>query len=342
MSKVTIKISGKVFEFFTSFQIVLNIGSPNTFSFTAPFEQDNQKFRDAFRPLSFLPVEILIDNARVFTGTMLGVMPEDSPNSKTVSVNGYSLSGVLNDCPISIDEYPIEFNDQNLEQIAKIVAAPFNVSVAFADAPGQPFEQVAANISEKVFAFLTSLAQERGLVIGNNADGGLIFQKANVDDAVSAVLKSGEPGVGPIILTTTAQNLFSSVTAHGATIVGLPPDSYTAVNPRITLKRPFVFKTDGADTGDVKPDAEAKLGRMYGDALSAAVNVSRWQDPANNLWRPNSIISLIAPEAMIYNKTRFLVKSVELNQNAESETANLTLVLPESYSSKVPERLPWE
>lgn len=342
MSEVTLKINSKVFEFWTSFQMTMNIGSPDTFSYGAPFEPSNQSFRDAFRPLSFLPVEVEIDGALELTGTTLGVNPEDTPESNIVSVDGYSLSGVLNDCQISAADYPVEYSEQNLQQIAKIIGGPFGITVEFADQPGQPFEQVAAQVNQKAFAFLASLAQERGLLIGNNADGGMLFQKAAIDAAVSAVFRGGEPGVGTIILSTEAQKIFSSVTAHGATIVGLPPDSYTAINPRISANRPFVFKTDGSDSGDVKPDAEAKLGRMYGAALSVSVDVVGWQDPGGKLWRPNTIVNLTAPEAMIYNETRFLVKSVSLRQTAESETANLTLVLPESYSSKVPERLPWE
>lgn len=342
MSKVTLKINGRVFEFWTSFQITKNIGSPDTFSYGAPFEPDNQNFRDAFKPLSFLPVEATIDGALELTGTALGVNPESTPEGNIVTVDGYSLSGVLNDCQISAADYPVEYNEQNLQQIAKIIGDPFNVSVKFIDDPGQPFEQVAAGVNQKAFSFLASLAQERGFLIGNNSDGGMLFQKAAINAPTSAVLRGGEAGIGTIILSTEAQKIFSSITAHGVTIIGLPPDSYTAINPRVSANRPFVFKTDGSDSGDVKPDAEAKLGRMYGAALSVSVDVIGWQSPDGELWRPNTIINLIAPEAMIYNETRFLVKTVSLRQTSEAETATLTLVLPESYSSKVPARLPWE
>ena len=342
MSKVTLKINGKVFEFWTSFQMTKNIGSPDTFAYGAPFEPDNQSFRDAFKPLSFLPVVVEIDGVLELTGTTLGVSPENSSESSIVSVDGYSKSGVLNDCQVSAANYPIEYSGQNLQQIAKIIGDPFGVSVGFVGSPGQPFEQVAAKVNQKAFAFLSSLAQERGLLIGNSADGGILFQKAAENAPASAVLRGGEPGVGTIILSTEAQKIFSSVTAHGATIIGLPPDSYTAINPKVSTTRPFVFKTEGSDSGDVKPDAEAKLGRMYGAAISVSVDVVGWQTPGGELWRPNTIVNLTAPEAMIYNETRFLVKSVSFRQTAEAETANLTLVLPESYSSKVPERLPWE
>jgi len=342
MSEITLKINNRQFDFWSSFSLTRSIGSSDTFSFEAPMVPENKAFRDTFKPLTFQSIEAFIDGVKSLTGVAVGINPVSDPSGSRVVINGYAKTGILSDCQISSDEYPIEYIDLNFEQIARKVIEPFGVGVVIKDGVGQPFELVGANISQKAMSFLASLAKERGLVLGTNGSGQLVVQKANVDDKPIAVLTDGEAGVSNVAMTSDAQKIYSSVTAMGSTLPGLPADKYTAKNNRVTAFRPFVFNTEGASGGDTKTDAEARIGRMYGDALSWSVDVAAWSGPDGKIWQPNTIISLLAPDAMIYSQSRFLIKTVSLRQSANEETATLSLVLPESYSSKVPERLPWE
>lgn len=342
MSKVDLNIGGKLFEFWSSVELTRSIGSVDTFSFDAPFDENNLEFRKIFRPLSFQPVKIYIDGSIQSTGTAIGINPVGGPESSRVSVNGYSLPGVLGDCPMPADEYPIEYFDLNLRQIAEKVCAPFGVGFNIVDDIGQPFEQVGLEPSEKVMDFLASLAKERGIVLSSDVSGNLLMQKTATGSTPVASITDGEAGVSSISMSSDAQKVFSSVTSLGATVVGLPADKYTAENSRVSANRPMVVKTDGANQGDVKTDSESRLGRMYGDALGWTVELSSWKDPSGNLWKPNTKISILAPKSMIYEKYNFLIKTVSFRQTDREETATLSVVLPESFSSAIPKRLPWE
>jgi hypothetical protein len=45
---------------------------------------------------------------------------------------------------------------------------------------------------------------------------------------------------------------------------------------------------------------------------------------------------------MVYGPFNFVVRSVTLTRDRNSKTAELDLVIPGSFSGKIPEVLPWE
>jgi len=105
---------------------------------------------------------------------------------------------------------------------------------------------------------------------------------------------------------------------------------------------PLSFLVDDTDAGDLPDAVRAKMGRMFGNAVSYVVEVPTWRDPQRGLWWPNTLVTLEAPEAMVYRPTTLLVRNVVLHQSAESQTASLGLVLPESFGDQVPASMPWE
>jgi prophage tail gpP-like protein len=67
-----------------------------------------------------------------------------------------------------------------------------------------------------------------------------------------------------------------------------------------------------------------------------------WRDPSGALWRVNTTVTLLAPEAMVYRETELLIRAVAFKQTAEIETATLTLVLPGTFGGQLPTSLPWD
>ena len=87
----------------------------------------------------------------------------------------------------------------------------------------------------------------------------------------------------------------------------------------------------------------AALGRMVGGVVTYTVDeLPAWRDPRGELWQPNTTLSLIAPEAMIYRETELVVRSVRLHQTPDGETTSLGLVLPGTFGGALPEALPWD
>lgn len=345
-NEVAIIINGQRFRFWEGVRITRAIDMIDTVEFTAPFDPDAPGFRETFRPFSYPRVEILVGGVLLFTGTGVGVDPELSADKRTIGLSAYALPGVLNDCtppPPPSDAESLQFDGQTLRQIATSICGSFGLTTIFTSGAGAAFEEVACDPGTKALAFLTDLAQKRGLIISNTERGELLFQKS---------ISSGEPvarlhdGVGPVFSVKpsfSAQEYYSHITGISPVAVGTEGSQFTVKNPRLTgVVRPLTFKADDSEDVDTKVTVDAKAGRMFGNMVSYSVSVHAWRDPAGNLWKPNTFITLVAPGAMVYNEYKFLIRNVEMTRDAGSEVAILNLTLPGAFDGKIPETLPWD
>lgn len=341
--EVAILIDGQRFRFWDRVRVTRSIDTMDTVEFGAPFDADAPGFRETFRPFSFKPVVITVGGTPLFTGTMVAVSPAVENSQKIVSVSGYSLPGVLNDCTSPASTYPLEFNDQGLRDISAALASPFGIAVEFQADQGAIFERVASEPGKKVLAFLTELAKQRNLVISSTTRGKLLFSQSIETGTPVARLQQGSAPVMAVTPFFSPQEYYSHITGIEPVIVGLAGSQFTVKNPRLQgVTRPITFNAPDTLDADVKAAVEAKAGRMFGNMASYSVRVATWRDPQGNLWDPNTIVKLQAPEAMIYNEYAFVIRSVEFEREGRKETATLNLVIPGSFSGKVPESLPWE
>lgn len=340
---VAVLIDGKRFRFWDRVRITRAIDTMDTVEFGAPFDADAPGFRETFRPFSFKTVVITVGGEPLFTGTMVAVSPAVENGQKIVSVSGYSLPGVLNDCTSPASTYPLEFDNQGLREISGALSSPFGIGVEFEGDQGAVFERVASEPGKKVLAFLTELAKQRNLVISSTPRGELLFSQSKETGQPVARLQQGSAPVMAVTPFFSPQEYYSHITGIEPVIVGLAGSQFTVKNPRLLgVTRPLTFNAPDTLDADVKGAVEAKAGRMFGNMASYSVRVATWRDPSGNLWTPNTIVNLLAPDAMIYTEYAFVVRSVEFEREGRAETATLNLVIPGSFSGKVPESLPWE
>ena len=342
-NEVALSINGGRFRFWESVRIKRSLDTFDSIQFSAPFEVDNKAFRDTFRPFSYQDIVVTTGGEPLFTGTMLTPLPVMEANKRTVSVTGYSLPGVLNDCSSPSSDFPLEFNGQKIGDIARTICAPFGLSVEITAEEGPVFERVASEPSKKAYVFLATLARQRNSVIASTPTGKLLIQQSVTPGRPVARLAQGSAPVIAVTPEFRPQEYYSHVTGVQPAVVGVGGGKYTVKNPRLEgTIRPFNFSADDTLTADIKEATEAKAGRMFANAVSYSVPVSTWRDSTGSLWAPNTTITLNAPGAMIYSDYEFIVRSVELLQDGNAESAILTLVLPGAFDGKVPEVLPWD
>ena len=177
-NEVAVLIDGVRFRFWDKLRISRSIDNMASFELGAPFNHNTPGFRDAFRPFTYKQVVITIGCDSLFTGSIVIINPVVGNTQRVVSAAGYSLPGVLNDCPPPASMYPVEFNDQYLKEIATTMCAPFGIGVVFEAGQGAIFERVASDVDTKVLTFLTGLAKERKLIATDDADGNLVFKQS--------------------------------------------------------------------------------------------------------------------------------------------------------------------
>jgi prophage tail gpP-like protein len=343
IDEVAIEINGRRFRFWGEVRITRATDNLDTVEFSAPFEPDRADFREAFRPFSYVPLTVTVGGVPLFTGTMVGVDPAVTPDSNTVSVSGYATPGVLADCTAPASAYPIEFNDVALPDIAAALAAPFGVKVVFEADAGAPFERVALAPGTSVLSFLNELTKQRNLVMSSTTDGALRFWQSAAPSIPVANLAVGE---SPLISASpffNPQDYYSHITGLEQVAVGYYGSQFTVQNARLAgVLRPTSFKTTDTAAGDVKTTVDAKIGRMFGNAVSYSLAVAGWRDPQGDLWAPNTLVTLLAPRVMVYAPYTFEIRSVQFSATGNERTATLDVVLPGAFSGRIPGAMPWD
>lgn len=343
-NETAVLIEGTRFRFWEAITITRSIDSMDTVEFSAPWDETNQKLRDIFRPVSFKSLVVTVGGVPLFTGTMMGVNPMLDTAEKVLSVNSYSLPGVLNDCnaPAStLDK--LEFNNQGLREIAIALVSPFGISVRFIVDQGAIFEQVSATTGQKVLAFLTQLAKQRNLIVSNTPLGQLLFQQSTTIGSPVAILRQGSAPLLTVTPIFNPQEYYSHITGIEPVFIFGGGSQFTVKNDRLKgVIRPFNFDIPDTQDADIKAAVEAKIGRMFGNVVFYSITLSTWRDSKGNLWEPNTTIKINAPTAMIYADYEFIIRSVRFEQDSDSQTATLNLVMPGTFSGEIPETLPWD
>lgn len=345
---VVILIDGKRFRFWDKIRITDSLDTIDTIEFSAPFDVNLPDFKNIFRPFSFQSVVVTVGGDPVFTGIMLTPQPVIENKSKIITVSCYSLPGVLNDCtpPASMfnkDQGSLEFNGQGLQDIIPALASPFGINVDFQADQGAIFERVAIDPDKKILTFIIELLKQRNLILTNDNNGVLVIWKSVEIGSPVAILKQG---VSPLLSVTpffTPQQYFSHITGIEPVVVGLSGSQFTVKNTQLPgVIRPFTYQVPDTIDSTIKAAVEATAGRMYGNMVSYSARVATHRDPNDKRWASNTTVILQAPDSMVYNDYEFVIRSVEFEKDDKTETAILNLVLPGSFSGKIPNNLPWD
>ncbi|MCP4568028.1 MAG: hypothetical protein GY841_10660 [FCB group bacterium] len=344
-NSVTVLIDGVRFRYWTRIRMTFALDSMDTVELEAPFEPDDPAFREAFRPFTYKPLVVSVNDVVVFTGTMVAVNPGTSADSSTAVVMAYSKPGVLNDCTAPYSALPLEFKKQNLHQIADAVIAPFELTREAEAEPGPAFEKVRLKPTQTILSFLTELAKQRNQVIASTSTGAIIFRQSATATSPAAIFREG---VSPLLRAAAAfnpQEYYSQITGlKPVKVRAIQSNHYTVNNTFLSdVIRPHMFETPDIKSADIKPVVLAKGSRMFANAASYTIDLDTWRTKDSKfLWSPNMTIRLYSPGAMVYNDYDFIVRRVELNQTSDAETASLQLALPGAYEGEPPDRLPWD
>lgn len=345
VNEVALQIDGVRFRHWDSVTITRALDTVSVVEFTAPFDPNDATTRATFKPFKFQDVIIDVGGERLFNGTMMTPTPTVTSTARTLSVSCYGRPGVLGDCTAPASAFPkTAWDNANLLTIAKEAAAFLGIAVQFDADPGANFPREVLKPGEKVLDFLSSLAAQRNLVIGDTPDGKLLFPLVIESGSPRADFTEGEAGpMTEVSPQFSPQEYYSHVTGIAPLILGLAGTQFTVKNAKLAeALRPVTFDSKDMIDSDVAASVNSKAGRMFASAISYDLTLSTWRDPSGRLWEPNTLVTLLAPGAFVYSRSTFLIRSVTLSKTGTSEQATMSLILPGTLAGKIPERLPWE
>ncbi|MDR2734308.1 MAG: hypothetical protein LBC99_06625 [Spirochaetota bacterium] len=341
----SIVINGKKFTGFISYSLKLQYDSLDTFSFTAPYDPNIEALRELAQPFAFALCEVFYNDALVFRGTLLTPDPELANTTSEITLQGYPLCGVLNDCMTPPTRYPLQCMGLNLKGIADAACDSYSIPVVFDGEIGPPFTEVSLEATDNVLDFLVKLAKQRKLLCTNTSKGELLFFSPK-EEEVFASFTEGRYPLLSVKPKFNAQNFYSHITGLAKTEVENLSLAWVFENSYLINKGVLRHHTVNIDSAESQSDLEnaviAYAGRMLSDCVSFTLECESHVNEKNEVFKKGMRVSVYAPSAMIARETVFIAKEVELQCTTEGKTAVLTLVLPGSYTGEIPKEFPWE
>lgn len=339
--EVSITVEGKQFYLWENVSINFSVDTIDSFQFDLPWDPTNDDLREIFAPFGYKQVGVTIGGDKVITGTIVKQDIAKTAESSIITLSGYALPGVLGDVNPSPTTYPLEFKDNDLEQIAKRLCDPFSITAKFDADKGAAFKRVAIAPTEKVLDFLIKLAKQRGLIVTSNANGELVFQQSATGKSKATI----KEGVFPWIsgnCSYDGQKRFSTITAIGDNFFGKETGSANAKDNTVKINRPNVFNSNHITKGELQKSADAQIGRNFATSIGIGVSVTGWRDFDGNRWEKNSKIVYEAPSQYIYEETEFIIRDLTLTKDPDSLLSTMTLVFPETYTGEIRDSFPWD
>jgi prophage tail gpP-like protein len=335
---------GSRFGEWSELEFQFGLDSYSGLTLSGPFDHERQEVRRAFQPLMFPTVTVNIGDELVLTGRVKDISPSVDAGAASIGVCIYALAHDLTQLCAAPDAVPLEFNGLDLRQIdARLVTPTIGLAGFFDDTPGAKFARVKCEPDGIIHNFIVDLALQRGFVLSNLVDGGLLYRSEGPTGRPVARLE-GQP-LGKVTAAFEPANWFSKITGRACKKAGKGGSRYSQDNLLFRGSTPRFFTLIVGDTeaADVPRAVKSAIGRMTASVVTYTVDdLPGWRDPQGDLWIPDRTVTLLAPEAMIYRETELMIRSVKFRQTAESETTSLGLCLPGTFGGKLPKELPWD
>ncbi|KKN61471.1 hypothetical protein LCGC14_0521260, partial [marine sediment metagenome] len=253
---------------------------------------------------------------------------------------GRSITGAIVDC--SVDGSGFEFAGHTLGTIAKWLCDLYGVTVEFPDGDTTKIDETRAEPGETVFKFLNRLAQGKGMLLSADGDGKLIIRRSNpAGKPVAAIVEGESPYLG-------GSSSYDGTKRFSRYKVFLQQDGDpgivgTVEDLGVPIYRPKVEVGTDADGKDAETAAAWRRTMALAEAVGLSVTISDWRTPGGQLWNKGDPITLYAPSLMVYRESPFMVAGVKLRiDETEGRVADLRLVLPQTYTTDMPEAYPWD
>ena len=340
-----LKISGKQYDFFNEVNVSVKYDSiASTFSFAFYFDPQNIDHRTLLQPFQYRECTIEYEGELLITGILLSQNFNSAPNPQYVAIGGYSKPGVIEDCEIPTNNYPLQTQNLKLRDIATRLLRPFNVSFLVDDIVSSSIDrtiaETTANEKQSVKSYLNELASQRHIIMSHNEKGEILFTKANTiqNPIIEFDFNNGNIPATSMSLEVNGQAMHSQITViKEASTDGGNAGQSTINNPFVNVFRPSVKVQTSGDDNTTSQAARMELSKELA-AIKLTITLDRWTINGKII-RPNNVVSVINPELYIYKKTNFFIESVLYTGNSQAQTAVLTCVLTSVYDNSIPSNI---
>jgi len=326
-----LKINNKEFKHFKNLQVSLNYnGIGSTFSFSAVFDTKSETHLELFRPLKYNRVKIYKDDELVLTGVILNNTFSSKPTKQPTTFSGYSITGVLGDCEIPVEAYPLQSNNRTLKEITEHILSSFYFDLVIDDIvlkdANTAYDKSVADNNQTAASYITNLCNQKDIVLSHTVKGELLFTRAKFLVPKRIKYLSAD-------LAVTGQGMHDRIMIQRqSSIKGGNAGEFLIHNPYVDEIRPKTKQqTSGTDN-----DTELACKKAFAEELKnikLTVIVDNWNT------KPNTMILIKDIELYLFNDTKFFVESVTYSSTKDKQISTLSCVIPEVYNGETPKNI---
>lgn len=312
-----IKVNGKRFTGFSNYNIKLKYNAiASSFSFNAK--------ENFITDLLGFPVCEIIDEKHglLLTGVILAPNFKDSARPELTQIFGYTKTGVLEDCTIGIDNYPLQNDNLTFREIAEKLCDPFGIKVipliGAVETIEEKIETSTPNPDQTIKDYLTKLGLQKGLILSSTRLGSLLIVKYEGRNFKSVeTFKVGSYGIKSMTLNIDTQKMHSEITVMKQASTDNPDaGQFTIYNPYVQEYRPTTKILRSGNIFDVEKAARLEL--------SNELNNIKLSFATTKFVAPGNIVTVQNKNIMINKPTQFFVEETVIT-GTEKETDNYVL-----------------
>ena len=348
---ITIKIDNKSFDLFESFSLDSSLDAvASSFQISLKYKEE---YDSIFTPLSFKNIKIFDNQKLILNGTIINHSFQSDSNTNLVVISGYSTAGILEDCTMPYELYPLESINKSLNEICKKILPYFGIEYIIDESVSREmnlvFTKSIANPEDSVKSYLSKLAAQRNIIISHRQDGKLLFfrPKANIK----------------------SKGIFDKTNTIGASF---DIDGQSMQRKLYVLRQPTMPKLPRRKKGDPPREKVKVRGKFYdviennlvqdakrvsvklmssGEDLDTKQAVNNYlMDQLKNIklsisfyeWKDLEIGDLIEyqnDELKLFKPVQFMVTSINKSFDAESNMYEISCNLPEAYAGGSPKNI---
>lgn len=332
---LTISASGGSISGWQEVQVVVGIENcPNSFviGMTEKFAEDSDKV--VIQPGDSCTIDIGGDV--VLTGYVDRFRPMIRPNQHRLLLAGRSKSQDAVDCSAEWEGGQIK--GSSVLEIAKKLLKPYGITIEGEVDVGPPIPQFNLNIGDSAYAIIERLARFRALLIYDLPNGNMVLTQAGKDkmssgitvgentqfaDAEYSIDQRFSDYEGFITAVDTLQDLGDGGNLKAKT---------TDPGVKRHRLRTIIAEAGALGLEQLKPRVKWEAARRAGRANVVTATVDSWRNKDGQLWKPNALTPITAPELKLPSGTQWLLaQAVFRRTNQDGTTADLTLMPKEAF-----------
>ena len=299
------------------------------------WDPSNEAHQDLFRPFGYQKSECYLGQDIAISGLLMENTSKGSTEGTFKALEGFSLPV---DCIDDNVDKPFEQVKVSLEERARTLTANYPFKVVFdAGISDELFDRVTAEPDDKLFAHLTKLAKQRGVLVTSSKFGELKFIRANTTGAPVDTVQDNFPPGTEYEIKFSGRKRFYETRARAQTPgrrrkKKAPTRTASAFDTAVPVHRMRSFSADETTVGNLQQAADWERSQSFAEALSIPYPVTGWYTSKGKLWEENTIVTVESEVLHLPDGYNFLIREVEYLFSDKGTSAILSLVPPEVYT----------